>query len=92
MTLRLWVYVLDKELNRLKRAKKVDLSKSLKKLNKSKLSKELNELKSMNNIEKLEYMREMMIQSFSSSWIYSYKIYILSIYSWKRLRILSRII
>ena len=61
-------------------------------MNKSKLSKELNELKLMNNIEELKYMREMIIQSFSSSWMYSCKIYISLIYSWKRSRILLKII
>ena len=61
------IRVLDEELNRLKRAKEADLSKSLKKLNKSELSKESNELKSMNNVEELKCIREMMIQSFSSS-------------------------
>ena len=92
MTLRLWVYVLNKKLNQLKWVKKINLSKSLKKLNKSKLSKELNELKSMNNVKELEYIREIMIQSFSNSWIYSCKIYISSIYSWRRSRISLRII
>ena len=92
MILRSWVYILNKKLNQSKWIKKTNLSKSLKKLNKSKLLKELNKLKSMNNIEKLEYIREIIIQSFSSSWIYSYKIYISSIYLWKKLKILLKII
>ena len=92
MTLRSQIRVLDEELNRLKRAKEADLSKSLKKLNKSELSKESNELKSMNNVEELKCIREMMIQSFSSSWMYSCKTRISSICSRRRSRMSSRII
>ena len=76
----------------MKWVKEINLSKSLKKLNKSKLLKELNELKSMNNIEELRYIKRMIIQSFSSSWIYSYKIYISIIYSWKKSKISLKII
>ena len=90
--MRSWIYVLDEELNRSKWVKEINLLKLLKKLNKLKLLKELNELKSMNNIEKLKYIKEIIIQSFSNSWIYLYKIYILLIYSWKRLKILLKII
>ena len=92
MTLKSWVYVLDEKLNWSKRAEETNLSKSLKKLNRSKLSKELNKLKSMNNIEELEHMKRMMIQSFSSSWIYSCKTYISLVCSWRRSRMLSRVI